>query len=258
MEGTQQAYKIKSVGNESSGSAFRKYRDLYYGDTSLAHVLVCELITTLFSGIPGALGLVLRKALYPLMFRQVGRGVVFGRGITLRHAHKISLGDRVIVDDNVVLDAKGNTNQGIRIGNQVYLGRNTIVYTKNGDITLGDEVNISSNCQIFSSNQLVIGAQTVIGAFTYLLSGGEYDYHDRMPFSRQSGMNTCGPLEIGPNCWLGAGITVTDHASIGEHCVIGAGAVVCSPIPENSIAVGVPAKVIQQLKPHDESQVDLD
>lgn len=259
MDDASQEYKIKSVAGGSSRSAFRMYRDLYYGDTGLGHVLLCELITTLFAGVPGALGLALRKAFYPMMFKQSGRGVVFGRNLTLRHAHKIVLGDKVILDDGVVLDAKGATNRGITVGDRVYIGRNTIVYTKNGDIELGDEVNLSSNCQVFSSNALSIGAHTVIGAFTYLLSGGEYDTHDPTPFSQQSGMNTRGPLTIGPGCWLGAGITVTDASSIGERCVIGAGAVVCAPIPARSIAMGVPAKVRRTMEqPHDESQTQLD
>jgi acetyltransferase-like isoleucine patch superfamily enzyme len=110
-------------------------------------------------------------------------------------------------------------------------------------------VNISSNCQVFSSNRLTLGRQTVIGAFTYILSGGEYDYTNRdLTFAEQSGMETKGPLTIGPNCWLSAGVTVLDAACIGEHCVIGAGAVVTKPVPANSIAVGVPAKVIKSLE----------
>lgn len=251
MNNAPQAYKVHSMAKGPSRSAFRVYRDLVYGDQPLVRVMLGELATTLLSGIPGALGLVLRKAVYPHLFARCGRGVVFGRGMTLRHAHKIRLGDKVILDDNTVLDAKGADNRGITVGNRVYIGRNTIVYTKNGDIELGDEVNLSSNCQVFSSNRLVIGAQTVIGAFTYLLSGGEYDYRDPTPFSRQSGMTTRGPLTIGPGCWLAAGVTVTDASTIGRRCVIGAGAVVIHPIPDGSVAAGVPAKVLSTQELHD-------
>jgi acetyltransferase-like isoleucine patch superfamily enzyme len=179
------------------------------------------------------------------MFRRVGRGVVFGRNVTVRHGRKIEIGDNVIVDDNAVLDAKGDGNRGITIGEGVYIGRNTIVYCKNGDIEIGRAANISANCQVFSSNRLVLGAGTVVGAFTYLLSGGEYDASARAaPFAEQSGTITRGPLEIGPNCWIAAGVCVLDAASIGERCVIGAGAVVTKPIPPHSVAVGVPARVV--------------
>ncbi|MBN1672979.1 MAG: hypothetical protein JXR37_18180 [Kiritimatiellae bacterium] len=60
-------------------------------------------------------------------------------------------------------------------------------------------------------------------------------------------METKGPLTIGPNCWLGARVTVLDAANIGERCVIGAGAVVTKPIPPDSVAVGIPAKVVKTL-----------
>lgn len=241
---TSSQFKIKNV---AGGSAFRKYRDVFYGDRSLGYVLAAELIQLFTQGLPGAAGLVLRKKLYPLLFKSAGRGCVFGRNITLRHAHKIALGEGVILDDNCVVDAKGESNAGIRIGDGVYIGRNTIVYCKNGDIALGDRVNISANCQIFSSNRVTIGPDTVIGAFSYFLSGGEYDYRSAVPFAQQSGQETKGPLEIGANCWFGAHVTVTDAASVGEHCVIGAGAVVVKPVPAHSIAVGIPARVVRSI-----------
>jgi len=240
-------FKVKEMQGDSGQSAFDKYRAMYYGDTSLCYIIKCEIITTLFAWIPGALGLLLRKLTYPCMFSNMGKKVVFGRNLTIRHPQKISLGNNVIIDDNCVIDAKGENNRGITIGNNVYIGRNTIVYCKNGDIALEDNVNISSNCQIFSANSLTVSHDTVVGAFSYFLSGGEYDYADPTAFSQQSGTNTKGPLVIGPNCWIAARITVLDAANIGEHCVLAAGAVVTKPIPANSLAVGVPAKVIRTI-----------
>ncbi len=243
-----QEYKIKDVMKDEKQSAFKKYRAVYYGDMDVAHVILCEIIITLFGWIPGALGLVLRKITYPFMFGDIGRKVVFGRSITIRHPHKIDIGDNVVLDDHCVIDAKGETNEGIEIGDNVYVGRNTIIYCKNGNIAIEDNVNLSSNCQVFSSNKLTLGRDTVIGAFCYFLSGGEYDYTDKEhTFAQQSGTCTKGELTIGPNCWFGARVTVLDAASIGEHCVLAAGAVVTKPIPPNSLAAGVPAKVIKSI-----------
>ncbi len=241
-------YKLKNFTKDPSKSALKSYAALMVGDKGTFHLLKCELIVWLCGSIPGALGLLLRSKLYPLMFRKVGNKVVFGRNIMIRHAHKIELGDGVIIDDNAVIDAKGESNNGIRMGNQVYIGRNTIVYCKNGDIEMGDHVNISSNCQIFSSNHLTFKSGIVVGAFSYFLSGGEYDPTDPTPFAQQTGMCTKGPLVIGNNVWVAAHVSVLDGASIGDDCVIGAGAVVNKPIPDNSIAVGVPAKVVSALK----------
>jgi acetyltransferase-like isoleucine patch superfamily enzyme len=240
--------KVSGLAGAPGEAGFRKYRDLCYGDLPLGRVLWAELVQTLFSGLGGAAGLAARKLLYPSLLGQCGRGVIFGRNVTLRHPHKIRIGDGTILDDLSVIDAKGTTNSGIRLGDGVYVGRHTIVYCKNGDIELGDHVNLSANCVVFSSNRLTIGRGTVVGAFTYVLSGGEYDYRDTVhPFHEQSGMGSAGPLSIGANCWLGARVTVLDAASIADHCVIGAGAVVTRPVAADSLALGIPARVVRSI-----------
>lgn len=243
-------FKVKDYVGDTRKSAFRKYRDIYYGDASIWYVIQSELVVTLTSGIGGALGLALRSLLYPRLFKQCGRKVVFGRHLTLRHAHKITLGDNVVLDEHCVVDAKGENNEGVVLEDDVYVGRNTIIYCKNGDIHIGRAVNISSNCQVYSSNKLDIGAQTVIAAFVYIMSGGQYDYADReRTFAEQSGMITRGPTSVGPNCWIGAGAVIVDAVTIGEHCVIGAGSVVTGDIPRDSIALGIPARAVKKIGP---------
>jgi maltose O-acetyltransferase len=54
------------------------------------------------------------------------------------------------------------------------------------------------------------------------------------------------PITIGDDCWIG-GNSVMSGITIGKGCVIGAGSVVTKDIPDNSLAVGNPAKVIRQL-----------
>jgi len=239
--------KIKAA-RSGGGSAFRRYRNLYYGDSGLGHVLHAELLVTVLGPMPGPAGLLLRGALYPRLFGAAGGKLLIGRNVTFRHFRKIRFGDNVIVDDNAVIDAKGATNTGISIGDNVFVGRNTIVYCKNGDIELGNGVSLSANCTVYSNNLLRIGDGTVVGAYSYLLSGGEYDMTDaQTPFSEQDGMRSDGPLTIGRNCWLGARVTVLDAACIGEHCVIGAGAVVTRPVPANRVAAGVPAREMRSL-----------
>ena len=104
--------------------------------------------------VPGALGLVLRKMLYPRLLGACGRNVVFGQNVVLRHPGKIRIGDNVVIDDNCLLDAKGDTNAGITIGSGVFVGRNTILSCKNGDIELGDRANIGFNCEVFSASRV--------------------------------------------------------------------------------------------------------
>ena len=239
-------YKVKEV---TRGSPAGAYRALMYGDMSLGRVIWAEILFTLFGGLGGALGLYLRMKLYPALFKSCGRKVVFGKNITIRHPHKIVLGDGVVLDDGCMVDAKGTSNAGIVLGERVYVGRNTLIYCKNGDIEIGDNVSISANCILFSSNRLTMKPNSVVASFVYVLSGGEYDLDDATPLAFQAGTCTQGPLEIGEDCWLGAGVKVLDGGTIGERSVIGAGAVVNRPVPANSIAVGVPARVVKTRKP---------
>lgn len=53
-----------------------------------------------------------------------------------------------------------------------------------------------------------------------------------------------GKVKIGNNCFIGHNCIIMKHVTIGENCVIGAGSVVTKSIPANSVACGVPAKVI--------------
>ena len=55
------------------------------------------------------------------------------------------------------------------------------------------------------------------------------------------------PITIGSNCWLASNVTVTGGVTIGEGSVIGAGSVVTHDIPANSLAVGVPCRVIRTI-----------
>ena len=139
---------------EGGVSPLRKYQDLVVGSRSLLRLALHELVILTSSWVPGALGLLLRKLLYPLLLGSVGRGVVFGQGVVLRHPHKIRLGDDVTVDDLVVLDAKGTTNRGIGVGRGVFLGRGTILSCKDGDITIGDHGNFGFHCEVFSGSSV--------------------------------------------------------------------------------------------------------
>jgi len=57
----------------------------------------------------------------------------------------------------------------------------------------------------------------------------------------------CGRVRVGENSWIGAGSTVRPRVVIGPNTIIGAGAVVVTDIPGNSVAVGVPARVIRRI-----------
>ncbi|MEQ1910925.1 MAG: acyltransferase [Vicinamibacterales bacterium] len=227
---------------DASTSAREKYAALVVGRSDWASLLLYELIVTFTQSLPGALGLVLRKALYPSLLGSCGRNVVFGQNVTLRHPHKIHIGDNVVFDDNCLVDAKGTSNTGIRVGNGVFVGRNTILSCKNGDIDLADDVNVGFNCEVFSASRVSIGKGTLLAAYTYVI-GGDHDFSDPSKSILEQGRKSDG-VSIGAGAWLGAGAKVLDGVSIGDNAIVGAGAVVTSDVSAGTIVVGIPAKVV--------------
>jgi len=224
----------------------QKYFELFLGKKDFIFLLKYELTILLFSWIPGAFGFLLRKIFYPLLFKEVGKGVVFGRNITIRHPHKISIGDNTFIDDNVVLDAKGEENEGIIIGKNVYIGRNAILSCKEGSIYIDDYCNISANCSLLSETKISLGKYCFLAGHCYLVAGGNHSFEDlSKPIMFQPSISK-GGIEIEEDVWLGASVTVLDGVKIGKGGVVGAGAVVVNSLPEYAVSVGIPAKPIRK------------
>jgi acetyltransferase-like isoleucine patch superfamily enzyme len=223
-------------------SARQKYSALVVGREGWGALLHHELVTLLSQNVPGALGLALRKTLYPSLLGGCGRNVVFGQNVVLRHPQKIRIADNVVIDDNCLLDAKGDRNQGISIGPGVFIGRNTILSCKNGDIAIEEGANIGFNCEVFSASHVRVGRGTLLAAYCYLI-GGDHDFSDPTVSVLEQTRRSHG-IVVGAGAWLGAGAKVLDGVTVGDRAIVGAGAVVRHAVPDNSVAVGVPARVV--------------
>jgi acetyltransferase-like isoleucine patch superfamily enzyme len=230
-------------------SSFEKYKTLIVGKKGLWPFVKHELITGLFSWIPGALGLFLRRIFYPCLVGKVGRGVVFGRNLTLRHPHKIRIGDNVTIDDYAVLDAKGESNEGIRLGNKVIIGRNTTLSCKEGSIRIGEYVNISANCSLLSETLIDIGPYCFLAGHCYLVAGGNHSF-DRLdvPIMFQPSIIKSG-IVLEEDCWLAASVVVVDGVRLGKGSIAAAGSILAKSFPPYSVALGNPAVRIKTRGP---------
>jgi acetyltransferase-like isoleucine patch superfamily enzyme len=244
----QEKGSVQKALLDKKESAYKKYVDLFIGKKGVWQFCKYEFIVTLFSWIPGALGFFLRKIFYRFLFNKVGRGVAFGHNITLRHPHKITIGDNSFIDEGAVLDAKGDADQGIFIGDNVIVGRNSILSCKGGSIHLGDFANISANCSLLSESKIVLGKHTFLAGQCYLVAGGNHSFERTdIPIMFQPSVRK-GGIVIGSDCWLGASVVVLDGVSLEEGCVIGAGAVITKSFPAYTVAAGVPARTVRLRK----------
>jgi acetyltransferase-like isoleucine patch superfamily enzyme len=89
-----------------------------------------------------------------------------------------------------------------------------------------------------------IGNQVVIGSgVLFLTHTSGWNFRDRIPDLHQFGK-----IEVGNNCYIGSNSILLPNVTIGDNCIISAGAVVSKSIPPDSIAAGVPARVIGNME----------
>lgn len=103
---------------------------------------------------------------------------------------------------------------------------------------------IGDYAHIYATKEICIEKNVLIANFVYI-SDNLHGYDDvNIPIIRQP-IAQKNPVHIGEGSWIGEHVSIIG-ANVGKHCVIGANSVVTHDIPDYSIAVGVPAKVIKQ------------
>ncbi len=229
--------------NRKNVSGLARYNAFFIGAPGWAPLLKFECIMGLARRRQGALGYVLRKMLYPKLMGNTGSNINWGLDLSLRHGRKITLGSGCAIDDGVLLCARGAEENGLSIGNEILIGRNSILQVKLGELRVGNYGVIGTSSVIVACGKISIGDFFMCGPQCYI-GGSRHGVNlNDIPMIKQD-TYTQGPVHIGNDVWLGAKVTVLDGVSIGDGAVIGAGAVVTKDIPAFSIAVGVPATVI--------------
>ncbi len=112
---------------------------------------------------------------------------------------------------------------GIKIGEHTFINYDAVILD-GGLVTIGSHCKIGPRCQFYTPQHPI-------------------DYKER-----EKPQETCHPITIGDNCWLGGGVIVCPGVTIGPRCIIGAGSVVTRDIPADSLAAGNPAVVKRSLK----------
>lgn len=127
----------------------------------------------------------------------------------------------------------------IRFGRHARIYPNVYLETQGaGRIDIGDNVVLSSGVHIVAFAHVHIGDGTLLGEYT---SVRDADHRRSTASMRDSGFDIA-PVHVDRNVWIGRGVTVLKGVSIGCNSVIGANAVLTRSVPENSRAVGVPAR----------------
>ena len=133
----------------------------------------------------------------------------------------------------------------IFIGKGTDIGESTVISTgEDYKVTIGE------NCRIGKRNEIG-GGPVEIGNYVLMASDiktfpQNHAFEDVATPIMYQGVGKTGKIIIKEESWIGANVTILSGVTIGKHCVIGSGAIVTKSIPDYSVAVGNPAKIIKQ------------
>jgi len=222
------------------------YRSAVTGDVSFLYLIMYEIVTMLFVGFPGYLGMVFRGFFFRFMFRKIGKNVKFGRNLIIHYARKIEIGDNVIFEDNVLLNGNGESEGSLKIGNNVTVGRGTSIICKGGDIDIGENCSFGSNNFIASESILRMGQYVFTAGNTSIIAGGNHLYEQTDIPVRLQPVVSKGGIIMDDDIWIGASSTILDGVRIGKGAVVGAASLVNKRIRPYTINVGTPSQTIKR------------
>ena len=163
-----------------------------------------------------------------------------------------SVGDNAYIMSNIYV--RGG--QKIIIGNNFYCYWGVRIETYschngmkfNPQIIIGNNVSINPDCHIAAINRIEIHDGVLMASRVFITDHfhGKINREELLVSPQKRILFAKGTVIIKKNAWLGEGVAVMPGVTIGENSVIGANAVVTKDIPDNSIAVGIPVKVIKQ------------
>ncbi|WP_349985200.1 acyltransferase [Stenotrophomonas sp. WHRI 8082] len=196
-------------------------------------------IEHLFSLARGFLTFGVRKRLFTPVFR--------GRGASIRCGSLVSLGRGVRLGRFSLVD--GLSSRGASLGDGAKLGDFSRIVCSGSlgnlgvGVVIGHRVGIGEYSRLGGSGGVFIGDDTIIGQY-FSAHPENHNFLDKSTLIRLQGTERA-EIVVGPNCWIGAKVTLLAGATIGHSSVVAAGSVVNSSFPPYSVIGGVPARLLK-------------
>ncbi len=206
--------------------------------------------SVIFSLVLEKMLMILRGFWHKVLLKK-SKGMLFvGKKTKIKCHRKIQLNGSATIGDYCKIDALSK--DGIKIGGNFSIGRNSIiectgVIRELGEgLEIGDNVGIAANAFIAVRGKVKIGSNTIFGPGVSI-HAENHNYEDLEVPIRLQGATRKG-IEIGEDCWIGSKVVILDGVHIGNKAIIAAGAVVTKDVPDYAVVGGVPAKVIKMRK----------
>lgn len=167
--------------------------------------------------------------------KRVGSNASIGLNFIIKGEENIEIGDNFLGGKNVRLQIwKEYNNEDTGMIPQIIIGNN---------VTITDDCSISCLNKIEIDDGVLIGPNTFVGDNYH----GNNSYEELKIIPSKRRLWSKGPIKVGKNVWIGRNVCIMPDVEIGDNSIIGANAVVTHNIPKNSVAVGIPARVIRSI-----------
>lgn len=120
---------------------------------------------------------------------------------------------------------------------------------RNGKVLLKNGCTLNVGTRIEAMNSVVLEKSVLVGPYVYI-SDRNHQYCDIKRPVMEQGYYSNGGVIIGDGSWLGIHAVVLGPVRIGKHCVIGANTVVTHDIPDYSVVIGNPARIVKRYDLH--------
>ena len=162
---------------------------------------------------------------YSLKFKNIKFPLIIRKDGKFRNLKFIKTDPNIIIHENV----------------DIFISR---VESKEPKLILGSFVTIGRYSSIGCSTKITLGNHVRIAPYVHI-TDRNHDYRNiNLPIWQQPILSA--PVFIDDETWIGYGVQIMPGVKIGKHCIIGAGSVVTNDIPDYSVAVGIPARVVKQ------------
>lgn len=207
-----------------------------------------HVLQALLGWVPSVVGVGLRAVAYRTMLRMNGVAAIED-GVRIRFASNVRLGRGVYLDHGVYLHA---CPAGIAIGDETFVMKNAILHVynfrdlPNAGIVIGSRSLIGEGCVLRGQGGITVGDDVYFAPLVQVLAVNHVFHDTTRPISHQG--ITAEGIAIGDGSWVGAGAIILDGVHIGRNVVVGAGAVVTKDVPDYSLVLGNPARVVRDLR----------
>jgi serine acetyltransferase len=150
----------------------------------------------------------------------------------------------------------------VTLGSNIYIGKYCWLSTVPGNLekdillNIHDNTMVSKGVTIAAALDVTIEDNVTIGPNSFI-TDHIHEYEDITRSIYSQGIKKVEPVLIGRNTWLGYNVIILPGTKIGRNCVIGANAVVNADLPDYTVAVGMPAKIVKRYDPDTKAWINV-